>query len=103
MSLSPEPTFEVPARTAEVAHAAFPTGNQSMMIRDALGIVYSNVQFADLYPHVGQPAAPPWRLALVTIMQFGEHLTDRQAADAVAPAVDEDGVASYLEKMLGAL
>jgi Cof subfamily protein (haloacid dehalogenase superfamily) len=27
----------------------------------------------------------------------------RQAADAVAPPVDEDGVASYLEEMLGAL
>ena len=39
MSLAPEPTFEVPARTAEVAHAAFPKGNQYMMIRDALGIM----------------------------------------------------------------
>ena len=88
MSLSPESTFEVPARTAEVAHAAFPKGNQYMMIRDALGIMYTNTQFADLYPYVGQPAEAPWRLALVTIMQFSENLTDCQAADAVRGRID---------------
>jgi transposase len=88
MSLSPEPTFEVPELTAEVAHAAFPKGNRYMTIRDALGRMYTNAQFADLYPPVGQPAEAPWRLALVTIMQFAEHLTDRQAAEAVRGRID---------------
>jgi transposase len=32
---------------------------------------------------LGQPALAPWRLALVTVMQFRENLTDRQAAEAV--------------------
>ena len=36
----------------------------------------------------GQPAAAPWRLVLVTIMQFAEGLTDRQAAEAVATRID---------------
>src|SRR5262249_11701657 len=45
-------------------------------------------QFADLYPNVGQPAEAPWRLALVTILQFAENLTDRQAADAVRGRID---------------
>ncbi len=30
----------------------------------------------------------PWRLALVTIMQFAEGLSDRQAADAVRARID---------------
>ena len=37
----------------------------------------------DLFPTHGQPALAPWRLALVTVFQFMEGLTDRQTADAV--------------------
>ena len=36
----------------------------------------------------GQPALSPWRLALVTVMQYAENLTDRQAADAVRSRID---------------
>jgi transposase len=54
-----------------------------MQMRDELGSIYTDEMFADLYPEDGQPAIRPWRLALVTIMQFAENLTDRQAADAV--------------------
>jgi transposase len=88
MSLAPEPTLNVPEHTAEVARAAFPRGNRYMQMRDALGTIYRNDQFADLYPHVGQPAEAPWCLALVTILQFAENLTDRQAADAVRGRID---------------
>ena len=52
-----------------------------MQMRDILGTIYADVQFADLYPPVGQPAEAPWRLALVTIMPFAENLTDRQTAE----------------------
>jgi transposase len=88
MSLAPEPTLNVPEHTAEVARAAFPRGNRYMQMRDVLGTMYRNDQFADLYPNVGQPAEAPWRLALVTIMQFTENLTDRQAAEAVRGRID---------------
>lgn len=54
-----------------------------MKMRDELGSIYENVQFADLFPHRGQSTESPWRLALITIMQFVENLTDRQMADAV--------------------
>jgi transposase len=54
-----------------------------MQMRDELGSIYTDEMFADLYPNDGQPAVRPWRLALVTVMQFAENLTDRQAADAV--------------------
>ena len=88
MSLPPEPSCLVPECTSKVAHAAFPHGNRYMQMREAFGTLYTNAQFADLYPAVGQPAEAPWRLALVTIMQFTENLTDRQAAEAVRGRID---------------
>src|SRR5262249_42545966 len=36
----------------------------------------------------GQPALPPWRLALVTVLQFREGLSERRAADAVRGRID---------------
>src|SRR6266702_4361373 len=83
MSLNPHPIPPVPGVTACVAHAAFHHGNAVMQLRDALGTTYTDEGFADLFPTHGQPALAPWRLALVTVLQFLEGLTDRQAADAV--------------------
>jgi len=54
-----------------------------MQLRDTLGTIYTDEAFADLFPPHGQPALAAWRLALVTLFQFLEGLTDRQAADAV--------------------
>src|SRR5689334_21826255 len=59
-----------------------------MQMRDALGVMYRDEQFADLFPRCGQVAEAPWRLALVTVLQFAENLTDRQAADAVRGRID---------------
>ena len=88
MSLPAEPIFEVPEITADVARAAFPNGNVYLTLRDKLGVIFENDDFADLYPERGQPALSPWRLALITIMQFRENLSDRQAADAVRSRID---------------
>ena len=54
-----------------------------MVLRDSLGSIFTDVDFADLFPTHGQPAYPPWRLALVTLLQFRENLSDRGAAEAV--------------------
>src|SRR5207253_5253956 len=83
MSLKALPIPPVPEETARVAHAVFPHGNVFMQVRDALGTIYTDEAFADLFPTHGQPAFAPWRLALVTVFQFIENLTDRQAAEAV--------------------
>jgi transposase len=88
MSLNPRPIDPVPQETARVGRAAFPKGNRYMTMRDVLGVIYPNDLFADLYPQVGHYGEPPWRLALVTLMQFSENLTDRQAADAVRGRID---------------
>ncbi len=88
MSLRPEPPCPIPPETARVAHAAFPRGNPYLRLRDHFGALYTDEMFASLFPTRGQPAAAPWRLALVTVMQFAEGLADRQAADAVRGRID---------------
>ena len=88
MSLHPSIIAPVPDETARVAHAAFPKGHPSLTLRDALGTIFQDDDFAALFPAWGQPGLPPWRLALVTIMQFRENLADRQAAEAVRARID---------------
>jgi transposase len=80
MSLRPKPVKPIPEQTVRVAHAAFPRGHPSLTFRDALGIIVQGEDFTALCPAWGQAGLPPWRLALVTIMQFREHWADRQAA-----------------------
>jgi transposase len=88
MSLHPQTIAPVPADTARVAQAAFPQGNTYMLLRDEIGAIYEDVTFASLFPKRGQPAETPWRLALVSIMQYAEGLSDRQAAAAVRSRID---------------
>ena len=83
MSLKPQAIAPVPAETARIARAAYPKGNGYMQMRDVLGSIYTDEDFADLFPRDGQPTEAPWRLALVTVMQFVENRTSQQAADAV--------------------
>lgn len=78
----------VPKQTALVAHAAFAKGNIYIWLRDELGQIYSDEDFADLYAQRGQPGWSAWRLAMVCVMQFMEDLSDRQAADAVRGRID---------------
>jgi transposase len=78
----------IPAETARVAHAAFPKGTLCLQIRDTLGPLYADAQFAALFSPTGQPAEAPARLALVLILQFTESLSDRQAAEAVRGRID---------------
>jgi len=59
-----------------------------MQVADHLGNIYHDTQFAALFPTRGQPAEAPARLALVTVLQFAEGLSDRQAADAVRSRID---------------
>ena len=88
MSLHPTVSGEVPASTATVARAAFPRGNPYLLLRDRLGTIFTDVQFEPLFAPCGQPAECPWRLALVTLLQFAENLPDRRAADAVRGRID---------------
>ena len=88
MSLKPYPIQSVPEETARVAQAAFPHGTPYLTLRDALGPIFQDEDFTALFPTCCQPGLPPWRLALVTLMQFRENLADRQAAEAVRARID---------------
>ena len=59
-----------------------------MEMRDLLGTLFEDEQFTKLFPPQGQPAEAPWRLALTSVFQFAEGLSDRQAADAVRSRID---------------
>ena len=88
MSLHPQAVKAVPRQTARIAHAALSKDNLYLQWRDELGVLFRDEDFAHLYPAEGQPALCPWRLALVTVMQFVENLSDRQAAEAVRSRID---------------
>jgi transposase len=88
MSLKPAPLGPIPDDTARVARASFPKGNIYMQMRDILGTIDDDALFAPLFAVRGHPAETPWRLALVTVMQFAEGLSDRQAAEAVRARID---------------
>jgi transposase len=79
---------QIPPETVRAAHAVFPKSNIYIFLRDRLGTIYQDDLFADVYPERGRPAYSPWRLALITVFQFMENLTDRQAADAVRSRLD---------------
>src|SRR5688500_3240376 len=57
-------------------------------MRNVLGTIYDDEDFAELFEVRGRPAIAPWRLALVTLMQFSEGLSDRQTAEAVRARID---------------
>ena len=80
--------YQIPAQTAAVARAAFPKGTLAMRLADSLGLLYEEADFAALYSATGRPGEDPVRLALVSIFQFLEGLSDRQAADAVRGRLD---------------
>ncbi len=94
MSLQPQAVYLVPEETARVARAVFRVpqrgegNNLAMRMRDHLGAIFDDQQFADLFSVTGQPARSPHRLALTTVLQFAEGLSDQQAADAVRTRID---------------
>src|SRR3989442_2396499 len=88
MSMKPSGLEPIPEETRRLMHRLCPKGTMVTQLRDALGPIYSDEHFAHLFPTRGRPAEAPWRLALVTVLQALEGLTDRQAADAVRTRID---------------
>jgi transposase len=88
MSMKPQDLSPIPEETYRIARQAFPNGMLAMEIRESLGPIYSDEPFAHLFPKRGRGAEAPWRLALVTVLQTMENLTDRQAAQQVSGRID---------------
>ena len=77
----PEPAPEVVAAVRAVYRRREPP--LPVVVRDRLGELFADVEFAAAFGRRGRPGWSPGRLALVTVLQMAEDLTDRQAADAV--------------------
>ena len=65
--LKPSPIEPVPEGTARVAKAAFRKGNPLLSLRDELGAVFADTNFADMFPKLGQPGLPP-RIASLNLL-----------------------------------
>ena len=88
MSMRPRVSVEIPAQTVAVVRAACPGGTRVTRVRDVLGPVFDDGEFAGWFAAEGRGALPPGLLALVCVLQAMEDLTDRDAADAVRTRMD---------------
>ncbi len=78
----------MPGLTARVVRASFPKGTLAIRIREALGALFTDEDFAEAFPDRGRPAISPGALALVSVLQYVEGLSDRQASDQVRARMD---------------
>ncbi|MEU7061187.1 transposase [Streptomyces sp. NPDC046197] len=78
----------IPPLTVRMARAGNPHGTAAMWVRDRLDGLFMDADFADWYPADGRRGLSPAVLALVSVLQYAENLTDRQAADAVRCRLD---------------
>ncbi|MET8454541.1 transposase [Streptomyces sp. NPDC005209] len=85
MSLRPEEWPDVPEATARVARAVAGRGASplAMRVRDELGELFTDVEFVEAFGRPGRRGWSPGRLAMVTVPQMAENLTDRAAAQKV--------------------
>ena len=88
MSMKPQGLDPIPEETVRMAKRCKPKGTLAMHLRDALGPIYSDEAFVGLFPKRGKGAIEPRILAMVTVLQALEGLTDRQAAEYVALRID---------------
>jgi hypothetical protein len=61
---------EVPELTARVARASKPAGTTAMWVRDRLGGLWDDEDFAGWYPRGGRLWISPAQLATVSVLQF---------------------------------
>ncbi|MGZ6364194.1 MAG: IS1182 family transposase [Ktedonobacterales bacterium] len=86
--MKPQGLEPIPEETRRLVERLCPKGTMVTQLRDALGPIYSDEQFAHVFPTRGRPAYAPWRLALITALQAIEGLSDRQAAASVCTRLD---------------
>jgi hypothetical protein len=90
VSMQPRPWPRIPEATARAARAAAGKGEYplAMQVRDELGEVFEDAEFAEAFGARGKPGCSTGRLALVTVLQMVEDLTDRGAAHRVRFGMD---------------
>ena len=84
----PEPDPQVAAVIAAMYGGRKTERPLAVLIRDRLGEWLADEAFAAAFGVRGKPGWSPSRLALVTVLQRAENLTDRAAAEAVRARID---------------
>jgi transposase len=85
VSMEPQPWPEPAAEIVRAVQAKY-RGRQvplPVAVRDRFGELFTDAEFAGAFAVTGPRGWSPGRLALVTVFQMAENLTDRQAAQAV--------------------
>lgn len=88
MCMKPRVADEIPADTQQLGRALLKPDNVMRIIGERLSDFIHDDDFADLYPPEGRPALWPGVLALVTVLQWAEAVSDRQAAYLVVTRLD---------------
>jgi transposase len=85
MSLQPQPWPEPADEITQAVLAMYARRRAPLpvVVRDELDEVFADAQFARAFADRGAAGWSPGRLAMVTVLQMVEDLTDRQAAEAV--------------------
>lgn len=85
MSMRPQPWPKPDELVANAVRAMYARREPPLpvRVRDQLGELFADAAFAGAFGTRGRPGWSPGRLALVSVLQLAEDLTDRQAADAV--------------------
>ena len=84
----PEPDPQIAAAIAAMYARRKAPRPLAVQIRDRLGQWLGDEEFAAAFGDRGRPGWSPSRLALVTVLQRAEKLTDRLAAEAVRTRID---------------
>ncbi|MFJ2008694.1 transposase [Streptomyces chartreusis] len=79
---------KIPVLTVRMARASNPRGTAAMWVRDRLDELFVDDDLADWFPADGRRGLSPARLAMVSVLQYAENLTDWQAAEAVRCRLD---------------
>jgi transposase len=90
--LRPVEVPPIPVATADLARRVHPRGTDEMRVREALGPLFRDEDFATgalagMFPDLGQPGLSPALLLMVVVLQFRHNLSDREAAVAVADRI----------------
>ena len=86
--MKPRTSDQIPEDTRQLGQILLKPDNVMRLIGERLSEFVHDDDFADLYPPEGRPAVWPGLLALVTVLQWAEALSDRQAAYAVVTRLD---------------
>src|SRR5947207_3580216 len=85
MSLQPRPWPQPAPEVVAAVRALYARREAPLPVamRDQLGELFADAQFVEAFGTRGRPGWSPGRLALVTVLQRVENLSDRAAAEAV--------------------